>query len=96
MSKPSEPRITRIKLHEDKATGLSSSLKGANLDVVGFNISFIAQYDPQLAIKIMKLYQEAISVRKTDTRPPDEDFVLFQEQLASLMNEFRNTDISRE
>jgi len=59
MSSASKPKITKIGLREDRATGLTSSIYGANLDCIAFNISYISTRKPQLAEKILSAYEEA-------------------------------------
>lgn len=50
---------TKITIKEDLATGMSSSFNGANLDGLAFNMSYIVNANPELAKKIMELYEIA-------------------------------------
>lgn len=53
------PQTTKLTLRGDMAIAIASSMHGANLDVVGFNLSFIAKRDLPLARKILALYEQA-------------------------------------
>jgi len=70
------PKNTELKIREDRPTGISSQAHGANADALGFNITFIAAYNPNLAVQIMKLYNEARTISPGDPQHPDEDFDL--------------------
>ena len=59
-------KSTRMELYEDLPTGIISSHSRANLDTVGFNIGFLVRRRPLLAVEVLKLYKQAISVRKED------------------------------
>ena len=50
---------TKITIKEDKATGMASSMAGANLDGVAFNLVYISNINIHLAQKIFKLYEQA-------------------------------------
>jgi hypothetical protein len=55
-------------------TSITSSLHGANIDAVGFNMRFILERRPKLAIEVIRLYDEARQLRPDDPMAPDEDF----------------------
>jgi hypothetical protein len=66
-------KSTRVVLREDLPTAITSSRIRANLDTVGFNIGFLLRRRPLLAIEILKLYDQAFSVREEDPDAADED-----------------------
>ena len=76
---------TKLAIHEDKATAISSESHGSNLTGVGFNLIFIALRQPGLAIKIIELYKEAYRIHQDDSKVPDEDYNLALSELADLM-----------
>lgn len=49
---------TKVTLRDDRATGLSSTFAGANLDSIAFNLSFISKYDADMAKRLMSIYEE--------------------------------------
>lgn len=59
-----KPKATKITLYEDRTTGISSSLKGANIDGIAFNVMLIARKDSDLAIKLLGLYELAKQLEK--------------------------------
>jgi hypothetical protein len=60
-------------LHEDLPTAITSSRSRANPDTVGFNIGFLLRRRPLLAVEVLKLYDQACSVREQDPEAPEED-----------------------
>ena len=77
---------TRISIKSDSPTATSSSALGANINALGFNIDLIASKNPNLAIAIMSLYEQAKSIHSDDSVQPDEDFKLALKQLSDLFN----------
>jgi hypothetical protein len=69
-------KVTKIAIREDMPTALTSSRHGANLDTVGFNIKFILEREPNLAVEIFKLYDQARQLRPDDPMAPEEDYRL--------------------
>lgn len=67
-------KVTKLAMREDMSTSITSSQHGANLDTVGFNITFILERRPKLAIEILKLYDQARQLRQGDPFAPDEDY----------------------
>ncbi|HKU18119.1 MAG TPA: hypothetical protein VJP80_02490 [Candidatus Saccharimonadales bacterium] len=67
---------TKVKVSENSPTGVASRAHGANVDALAFNITFIASRNPNLAVKIMKLYDEARQISADDPPHPEEDFTL--------------------
>ncbi len=66
-------KVTKLAICEDMPTAITSSQGWANLDTVGFNIGFLLRRRPLLAIEVLKLYDQAYSVREEDLEAPDED-----------------------
>lgn len=77
---------TRITIKSDKPIAISSSTLGANINALGFNIDLIASKNPNLAIAIMGLYEQAKNIHSDDPVQPDEDFKLALQQLSDLFN----------
>ena len=55
----SKGESTSVKVDKDWPTSIASSEHGANLNVVAFNMTLIAQQDPALAVRIVELYEAA-------------------------------------
>lgn len=70
----SRDKTTRILLREDEPASITSSRRGANLDAIVFNMRFLLQKQPSLAVKVTKLYDQARQLRPNDPPAPDEDF----------------------
>ncbi|MEC3974886.1 hypothetical protein [Amycolatopsis sp. H20-H5] len=49
----------KITVSSDFPTASSSSLHGANLDAIAFNMDFIARRDPQLATELLRVWRKA-------------------------------------
>ncbi len=56
-------KTTKISFKEDRATAISSTAYGANLDTMGFNISYLAKNNPKLVAKIIAIYEEALQTK---------------------------------
>lgn len=66
---------TKLTVLADRPTAIASSEHGANLDVIGFNLSFIAQRRPRLAVELIELYQEASQLDADAPPAAAEDFL---------------------
>lgn len=86
-NKMSDTKITQLKIREDRPTALSSSAHGANLDAVAFNLIFLALRDPKLAVELLELYDRARHVKENDPKAPEEDFALFADEVAKLVDD---------
>lgn len=80
-------KSTNLNIREDRPTAISSSAYGSSLDVIGFNIAFLASRDPKLAIEIMKLYARAHEIQVSDPQAPDEDFALFADEVTQTLTQ---------
>lgn len=80
-----EAKSTKLNIREDRPTALTSSVHGSNIDAIGFNLLFIAQRNPKLAVEIMKLYDLAHKVRENDPSAPSEDLALFAQEVAKVL-----------
>jgi hypothetical protein len=78
-------KVTKISLREDMPASIASSAYGANLDVVGFNIRFILERKPSLAVQLLKLYSEAQKLRAEDQTAPDKDYDQANEEWVEFM-----------
>jgi hypothetical protein len=80
-----DTKSTKLSIREDRPTGISSSAHGSNLDAVGFNLAFLAAHNPKLAIEVLKLYSLASKVSESDPDAPDEDYLLFADEVAKIV-----------
>lgn len=55
---------TKITVYEDMPTSVSSSLYGANLDCIAFNVGYIARRSPDLAKQLVELYEKCKKLRR--------------------------------
>ena len=56
-------KTTRITLHEDQPTGISSTTFKANIDGYAFNMGYIQDRDPELALELVKIYERASKLK---------------------------------
>lgn len=82
----SDSKSTKLNIREDRPTALASSVHGSNVDAIGFNLLFIAQRNPKLAIEILELYAKAHEVQENDPTAPEEDFALFADEVGKTLN----------
>lgn len=73
-------KSSKLTIVSGKSVSVSSSMYGANLDAVGFNLTLIAERRPKLAVEIMKLCREASAILPEDPQAPDEDFLAAEAQ----------------
>lgn len=78
----SDSKTTKLTIHSDRPTAITSSAHNANVDAIGFNIAFIAVRNPRIAVELMKLYKEARTIQESDPSAPDEDLDLYRHELA--------------
>lgn len=57
-------KTTKITVYDDSPTSISSSMYGANLDCYAFNVGFIAKKSPQLALKLIELYEQCKKLKE--------------------------------
>jgi hypothetical protein len=81
----SDAKSTKLNIREDRPTALSSSVRGSNVDAVGFNLLFIAAHNPKLAVEILKLYAKAHEIQEDDPKAPEEDFALFADAVGKTL-----------
>jgi hypothetical protein len=80
------PKVSKISIRSDWPIGISSTVRGANLDAFGFNIRFILERKPKLAVELIKAYQQASELRADDPKAPDEDLLLASQELERLVS----------
>ncbi len=85
-----EAKSTKLNIREDRPTALASSVHGSNVDAVGFNLLFIAQRNPKLAIEILKLYARAHEIQEDDPEAPEEDLALFADEVGKTLTNKQN------
>lgn len=76
--------VSKLTVRSDLPTSVSSSVHGANVDALGFNITFIAQRRPQLAVELVRLWREARELTSDTPLAPDEDMHGAEAELARL------------
>jgi hypothetical protein len=72
---------SKISIREDRPTGTASREHGANLDGIAFNLRFIAERRPLLAIEILRLRRDASTIQPDDPMAPTEDYRLAEDEL---------------
>lgn len=75
---------THIKLKANKATGIASMSGGSNINGIAFNVDFIAEKDPALAVDLLDNYEKASALSPSDPEHPDEDAALALEKLKDI------------
>lgn len=70
-----DSKTTKLGIRSDYPTSISSTMHGANIGAVGFNIDFIVRRRPQLAVELLRLYGEASDLTADMPVAPDEDFL---------------------
>jgi hypothetical protein len=86
-SEMSDVKSTKLTIREDRATALSSSAHGSNMDAIGFNLTFLALRNPKLAVEILRLYALAHAVDEDYPQAPDEDYALFADEITKIAKE---------
>lgn len=81
---------TSLNISSDKATGISSSVHGANVNTVGFNIDLIASKRPTKAVEIIDLYNEVKDITPDTPVQPDEDSGLAADKIRSTLEDINN------
>lgn len=80
-----------ITVKSGKATGISSRMNGAAIDAVAFNLEFITDKNPMLAIAVLKLYQEAAAINAGDPHYPEEDYDMAFDEINKLIQDHRDS-----
>jgi hypothetical protein len=77
---------SRITMKSDNPTAITSTAMGSNVNALAFNLDLIASKNPDLAIAIMELYEQAKSIDSSDSVSTDQDFALALKRLSELFN----------
>lgn len=64
---------TKLTVYAEEPAGICSSLNGANVSVIGFNMDYIVQYNQELALMLIKLYREVMGYVEKPTLIPKND-----------------------
>jgi hypothetical protein len=83
----SDKTTTTLNIRDDRPTAIASKAFGSRNDVLGFNITFLALRNPKLAVQLLQTYSEAHQVQKDDPEAPEEDFALYVDALAEVMQQ---------
>ncbi len=81
----------KLQVRSDRPTATASQAYNSKVDALAFNISFIAKYQPKLAVKLLQLYTKAHAITEKDPEAPDEDYALFADEVIKMAR-----DISKE
>lgn len=52
----------KLQVRSDRPTATASQAYNSKVDALAFNISFIAKYQPKLAVELLQLYAKAHAV----------------------------------
>ena len=80
---PDTPSI-KLQVRSDRPTATASQAYNSKVDALAFNISFIAKYQPKLAIELLQLYARARVITENDPEAPDEDYALFADEVIKM------------
>ena len=81
----------KLQVRSDRPTATASQEYNSTVDALAFDISFIAKYQPKLAVELLQLYAKAHAITENDPEAPDEDYALFAEAVMKM-----NRDTSKE
>lgn len=73
-----------LQVRSDRPTATASQAYNSKVDALAFNISFIAKYQPKLAVELLQLYAKAHAITESDSEAPDEDYALFAEAVMKM------------
>ena len=85
-----DTKMTNVGVRDDKATGVSSRVHGANIDAVAFNIDLIAAKRPTKAVEVLDLYNELKDITPDTPIMPDEDFGLAADKISKTLEDLDN------
>ena len=74
----------KLQVRSDRPTATASQAYNSKVDALAFNISFIAKYQPKLAIELLQLYATARAINENDLEAPDEDYALFADEVIKM------------
>jgi hypothetical protein len=74
----------KLQVRSDRPTATASQAYNSKVDALAFNISFIAKYQPKLAIELLQLYARARVITENDPEAPDEDYALFADEVIKM------------
>lgn len=74
----------KLQVRSDRPTATASQAYNSKVDALAFNISFIAKYQPKLAVELLQLYAKAHAVTENDPEAPDEDYALFADEVIKM------------
>ena len=74
----------KLQVRSDRPTATASQAYNSKVDALAFNISFIAKYQPKLAVELLQLYAKAHAVTENDPEAPDEDYALFADEAMKM------------
>lgn len=76
---------SKLTISEDQFKHITSTLNGANISTLTFNIDLMALYYPNIVIDLLKIYSFLPLFNKNEPIPPDEDFELALTKMLEFM-----------
>ena len=80
----------KLQVRSDRPTATASQTYNSKVDAPAFNISFIAKYQPKLAVELLQLYAKAHAITENDPEAPGEDYALFAEEVMKMARDKSN------
>jgi hypothetical protein len=77
-------KVTKITIRSDFSTSCSSRQHGANLNAYGFNMDFIAERNPILALELLRLWRQASALSMDDPHAHEEDYRVAEDGIRQL------------
>lgn len=77
--------MTRVLFRGDESVVVATTARGANLNVVGFNMDLILLRRPSLAVKILEVYREARQVKLDGPEPANEEYERAIDEFEAVM-----------
>ena len=74
----------KLQVRSDRPTVTASQAYNSKVYALAFNISFIAKYQPKLAVELLQLYTKAHAITEKDPEAPDEDYALFADEVIKM------------
>ena len=74
----------KLQVRSDRPTATASQAYNSKVDALAFNISFIAKYQPKLAVELLQLYTKTHAITEKDPEAPDEDYALFADEVIKM------------
>lgn len=80
----------KLQIRSNRPTAAASKSYNSKVDALAFNLSFIAEYQPKLAVELLQLYAKAHVITEDSPKAPEEDYDLFTEAVMKIARGFTN------